>query len=217
MKFRAVIFDRDGVLTYFDNAAISQNLAPLLPISVQALVLRWNRWGSRVGYPTSLEEEAWSVGRFWRDLCEEYDLSLNVQESLLAVDYTSFMRPFPDALPALEYVRSLGLKTGVLSNFSLASLEESLVAVGLNEMVDVACAATTIGASKPDPEAYSVVAERLGVDPSDCLFFDDEVGCVDGALAVGMHAYLIDRQETDDEIDSVSNVLPDLSAIRRLI
>ena len=75
MCYQAVIFDRDGVLTYFDPALIGQRLAPLLPISVQALVLRWDDWGDLHGFPTTPEEEHELVDLFWRDLSREFDLS----------------------------------------------------------------------------------------------------------------------------------------------
>lgn len=44
------------------------------------------------------------------------------------------------------------------------------------------------GARKPDPAAYEIAADRLGVRPGACLFVDDrELNC-EGARAVGMDA-----------------------------
>jgi putative hydrolase of the HAD superfamily len=45
---------------------------------------------------------------------------------------------------------------------------------------------------KPDPRIYHLVVERLGVDPADCLFVDDQPGNIDGARAVGMSAVWFD-------------------------
>ncbi len=45
-----------------------------------------------------------------------------------------------------------------------------------------------VGMAKPDPRVYRLAAERLGVDPSECLFVDDkEVYCA-AARDVGMSA-----------------------------
>jgi FMN phosphatase YigB (HAD superfamily) len=96
-------------------------------------------------------------------------------------------------LPALTAARAAGLRIAVLSNFALASLEASLTATGLAAWIDAACAATVIGASKPAAAAYTIAAARLGVEPTECLFFDDEMACVRGAAAVGMMAYHVDR------------------------
>jgi putative hydrolase of the HAD superfamily len=44
------------------------------------------------------------------------------------------------------------------------------------------------GVAKPDPRAYEIVAERLGVAPGDCLFLDDREVNVLAAREVGMRA-----------------------------
>lgn len=217
MKYRAVIFDRDGVLSYFDGKRIDQELAPLLPISVQSLVLRWELWGQRYGFPANPEEEQETVQGFWRDLGIEYNLSSTIVSSLLDIDYTSFLKPFPDARPAMEYANSQGLRVGVLSNFTLASLEKSLSAIGLADLVDVACAATMIGVSKPAPEAYQIICDRLNVSVSECLFFDDEWTCIQGALAVGMDAYLVCRQNVAPQANIDAEVVANLSTLPDLV
>lgn len=42
--------------------------------------------------------------------------------------------------------------------------------------------------TKPDPQIYHHVAESCGVDPSECLFIDDQEINVVGAREAGMHA-----------------------------
>jgi FMN phosphatase YigB (HAD superfamily) len=51
-----------------------------------------------------------------------------------------------------------------------------------------------IGYAKPSPLAYQHITNALSVAPHECLFFDDEQSCVDGARAVGMIAHLVDRE-----------------------
>ena len=208
--FDAVIFDRDGVLTYFAEDEIQAFFASRLPISVGTLIGRWQAWGTRVGFPRSTDEEDAFFRGFWNSLADELQLTSAVRTELLTLSYTQFIHPFADARPALVAARAAGLRIGVLSNFSLASLNESLQIVGLADLVDIACAATVIGASKPDPAAYNTVLRALQVSPERCLFFDDEQPCVDGARAVGMHAYLVDRG-----LRSVSqrHVVPSLASL----
>ena len=55
------------------------------------------------------------------------------------------------------------------------------------------------------------MTRALGVEPEQCLFFDDEVPCVDGARALGMSAYLVDRTRTEHELSR--GIVCDLSAI----
>ena len=45
-----------------------------------------------------------------------------------------------------------------------------------------------IGVAKPDPRAYRICADRLGVDPADIVFFDDTERNVLAAREAGMRA-----------------------------
>jgi HAD superfamily hydrolase (TIGR01509 family) len=215
MSYQAVIFDRDGVLTDFDLKAAAAFFEPLLPLSVIELGETWAKWGAEQGFPQSLPEEKQFWRGFWDHLSHQYTLSPATQAQLQQVTYTDFLMPFADARPALLAARQAGLRIGVLSNFTLASLEPSLQVAGLADLVDVACAATVIGTSKPEPEAYLTVSQKLGVAPEHCLFFDDEPVCMAGAQAVGMTAYLVNRTQTEHNLNK--NIVANLSALSLLL
>lgn len=201
MTFTAVIFDRDGVLTYFDVEEATAFFQPLLPISLEELVGYWDEHIAEEGAPATLADEEHFWHTFWATLNRELALSPSVYARLRAFTYASLLRPFADARRALQFCRSNGLKTAVLSNFSLASIEGSLKAVDLFGYVDVAAAAPALGVAKPDPRSYLEVSERLRVPPGACLFLDDERPCVEGARAAGMTAYLVDRAQSRADLE----------------
>lgn len=213
--FQAVVFDRDGVLLDFDLEAAARFFASRLPISLWDVFARWEVWGAHQGFPRSLEEEVRFFTGFWDALADELDLSATIRGDLHAFDYTTCFSVFPDALAALQLARAANLRVGVLSNFSLASLEQSLRTTGLAPWIDVACAATVIGAAKPAREAYAITAARLGVALEHCLFFDDEPPCVAGAAASGMVAYQVDRQLAAHDL--AAGKVADLSALALLL
>jgi putative hydrolase of the HAD superfamily len=211
MNSQAVIFDRDGVLTYFDVARAQAFFQPLLPFSIFELAQRWQMWGSEVGFPATVEQERTFFAGFWEKLRHECNLSHEQYHALDACNYTDFIQAFPEVVEVLKVLKDRGIAIGVLSNFSLASLEASLAAVGILEWVDVTCAATVIGYAKPKPEAYLHVARLLGTPPASCLFFDDEAPCVAGAQECGMAAYLVDRKRQNDDLSN--HVLHNLTGV----
>jgi len=197
LGIRAVIFDRDGVLTHFDFAPVRALLGDLhFPLSEARE--RWHGFCARNPPPSSEEAERRLLAGFWGEVADHLGLGSDWRARFAAFDYTSTLRPFADARPALTAVRRRGLHVGVLSNFPMASLRASLATVGLLDLVDVAAAAPVIGAAKPAPEAYLHVLEALGVAPHECVLVDDEAPCVAGARALGIHAYLLDRRPGGD-------------------
>lgn len=48
-----------------------------------------------------------------------------------------------------------------------------------------------LGARKPDPEAFHLVAKRMGFEPGEVLFFDDGPENVEGARTAGMQGVIV--------------------------
>ena len=196
MVIRAVVFDRDGVLTYFDIAAATDYLRRAPPLTPYDLFYQWEEHGREQGFPTSLTQETEFFRTYWTRVFAAYAIPPARQAALHAMHYTDYVRAFPDARTMLAQLHTAGLRIGVLSNFSLASLDDSLQAAGLGAWIDATAAATVIGAAKPAAAAYHAILDRLGVAAAETLFFDDEPVCVAGAQQVGMHAFHVDRRRT---------------------
>ena len=212
---RALIFDRDGVLTHFDLPLLRAFFEPLVPLPLDQIAARWQGWCELGAVPRTLGEEARFWAEFWDRLARELSLEPPVRDRLRAFDYTASIRAFPESRSALLGARGRGLRIGVLSNFPLASLDASLAAAGLADLVHVACSASVLGASKPAPDSYLAVARALMVDPSECLLFDDEPPCVAGARAVGMRAFLVDRTRAQHSLGE--HVVCSLDALPKIL
>jgi putative hydrolase of the HAD superfamily len=99
---------------------------------------------------------------------------------------------YEDALPVLEELRRHGLKIGLISN-GVRDLEEFVRDHAL--VVDAAVGSRAHGKVKPDPTIFHAALERLGVEPPKAVMVgdspDDDIA---GARALGMRAFLIDRE-----------------------
>ncbi len=92
----------------------------------------------------------------------------------------------------LNYIKKLrqNYKTGMMSNVSYGGLLRRFHADELNEYFDASVASAEIGFAKPEPEAYEIIADELGVRLDECVFIDDRESYCEGARAVGMKAIL---------------------------
>lgn len=120
-------------------------------------------------------------------LDELFDLYLNA--------YQDEWRAYPESLELLNALRASGYRIGLLSNGSQEQQLHKLRQTGLDRAFDVVCISEGIGVQKPDAQAFRVLAERLGVHPSECLFVgNDPVQDAAGARASGMRSLLVHRQ-----------------------
>ena len=83
-------------------------------------------------------------------------------------------------------------RLGMLSD-AMPSMLKFMDQWGLLSLLDAAVISTHIGATKPDPRMYAAILQKLNADPGDCLFVDDRVDNLEGALAAGMKAVQMAR------------------------
>jgi putative hydrolase of the HAD superfamily len=115
---------------------------------------------------------------------------------------------FDDVLPVLEELRRHDLKLGLLSN-TARDLDVFVEHHGLD--VDAVLTSRVHGKTKPHDSIFHAMLERMSVAaPAAVMVGDDPGDDVAGARAIGMEAWLVDREGRFPEI---SDRLPDLRAL----
>ena len=114
----------------------------------------------------------------------------------------------PGALAALEADRKVAIVTSCTSDLAAVRIG----AAGLPRP-DVVITADYVTNGKPDPEAFWIGAQELGVDPTDCVVFEDAPAGVEAGKAAG--CFVIALRTTHDEAsvaeaDLVVNNLADV-------
>ncbi|MFC7893245.1 HAD-IA family hydrolase [Streptomyces sp. NPDC057381] len=91
------------------------------------------------------------------------------------------------AIPgASEFLASLhGLPHALVTSADVPLSTARMAAAGLAQP-DVRVTAESVGASKPDPEGFLKGAAELGVEPADCIAFEDSGAGIAAARAAGM-------------------------------
>jgi putative hydrolase of the HAD superfamily len=106
-------------------------------------------------------------------------------------------RLYDDVLPFLRTLRSLGVKTAIVSNCD-ENTRPLLASLGVAALVDALVLSYEIGAAKPEPKIYLRALDQLNVAAGDALFIDDNADFCAAAAALGISAVQIMRSGTDD-------------------
>ena len=115
---------------------------------------------------------------------------------------------YEDALPVLERLRGAGLKLGLVSN-GVRDLDDFVVHHALD--VDVAVCSRAHGRIKPHETIFRAALEALETEPEEAVMIGDSLADdVEGAQALGMRAFLVDRENRYPEVEGR---LPDLYAL----
>jgi putative hydrolase of the HAD superfamily len=189
---RALVLDFGGVIskTLFETHALSE-----AALSLPAGTLTWrgpfdpasdapwramqagemterDYWALRMRETGALVGEAWSefpqfVGR------------------VRGADPAAVIRP--EALAAIAEAKAAGYRLAILSNeLDLFYGRDFRAKLPFLADFDLIVDATHTGILKPDPRAFLMVTEGLGLPPAACVFVDDQARNLKGAEAVGM-------------------------------
>ncbi len=116
-------------------------------------------------------------------------------------------RVYDEVRPLLESLRRRGIALGVISNWT-GDLEQVLHGVDLHGSFDFILDSAHLGYEKPHPEIFAEALRRAGVPADAALHVGDSPGHdVEGALAAGMRAALLDREAAHPEFDRAPRVV----------
>ncbi|MEU5805394.1 HAD-IA family hydrolase [Streptomyces sp. NPDC047718] len=103
-----------------------------------------------------------------------------------------------------------GLPHALVTSADATLATARMTAAGL-PMPEVRVTAECVGASKPDPEGFLKGAAELGVDPADCIVFEDSGAGIAAGHAAGMRVIGIGPRAAEH---APTAHVPDLTAVR---
>jgi HAD superfamily hydrolase (TIGR01662 family) len=121
---------------------------------------------------------------------------------------------YDDVPAALAALRAAGLRIGLVSN-SARDVREFANHHGLD--VDAGISSFHHGRSKPHASIFRAVLDLIEVQPAEAVMVGDTIADdIDGALALGMRAILVDREGVNTDFEprvETLNELPELLGI----
>ncbi len=108
----------------------------------------------------------------------------------------------------VQHLQRHGYSTSILTNNN--ALMYPRVAGVFESLISPIVSSHLVGISKPSPEIYNTLLERLGnVDPQTILFIDDKQRNTDAAAALGFQTFVFRSKEVpiDEAVDELVNHL----------
>jgi HAD superfamily hydrolase (TIGR01662 family) len=132
-------------------------------------------------------------------------------EIVRAWEHAENFELYEDVAPVLRELRRHGLHIGLVSNTS-RDLRRFVDTFSLE--VDAWIASGSYGKVKPSPSIFRAIIELLDVEPSDAVMIGDSLlDDVEGARAIGIRAFLLDRERVHAEGHGVIRTLYELPGL----
>lgn len=176
--FKAYLFDCDGTI------------ADSMPLHYQAWKKALDEQNCTFSEQLFYDWGGVAVADVIRRLNEMQQLNMSVAEVSDRKEHF-YLENLPQLRAIPEVVAQITANHGriplaVVSGSTRDSVQSSLVALNLLHRFDTLVCAGDYKKGKPDPEAFLLAAERLGVTPESCLVFEDADLGIQAATAAGM-------------------------------
>jgi HAD superfamily hydrolase (TIGR01509 family) len=140
----------------------------------------------------------------WADMITDFQLRhprehySPIYRDMVLECYREKAEPLPGALSLVTALRMEGQRVAVASSSIRPWVEACLGKIGLGDAFETLVTGDQVTHGKPDPEIYLLAAERLGVEPAECLAFEDAPAGIESARAAGMTVWAVRTEYTRD-------------------
>ena len=185
MQFRAALFDMDGTLidsmgvwARVDEVFFARRGLPLPQDYAHSVAgLSFRQTGEYTKARFHLPESVDDILREWHELCESA--------------YVNDVPLKPHAAEYLKKLRGEGVRLAVATALPERLYRPVLLRTGVLPLFDAFASTDEAGESKRSGDVYRLAARRLGVEPAECVVFEDILDGLLGAKAAGMKAVLV--------------------------
>lgn len=212
MKLAAVIFDLDGTLVDSEIAwgkAFSHVLKKI-GVNVES------------SHP---QTTGISIKPNWHELIEKYSIktefTLNELEMFTLKELENHVEDINLMDGALEFIGDLkdsGYQLGLATSTNWTIVDKVFDRLGLHDVFDSVTTGEEVDYPKPFPDIYLVAAEKLGVDPIDCLVIEDSAPGVTAAVEANIKVIAVsDNDDEKGELDKANLIVENFSKITRKV
>ncbi len=143
-------------------------------------------------------------GRFSED--EKREMSFE-KERHYQVAFKPHLKLLPGLDAFLEKANQQAIKMAIGSAAIMFNIDFVLDNLHIRHYFSALVSADDVAVSKPDPETFLTCAERLHVEPVNCIVFEDSPKGVESAKRAGMKAVVLTTLHEAHEFDGLDHVL----------
>lgn len=186
MKPKAVIFDMDGLLIDSEPLWQESGIAGLLPYNIQLTVEQYHS-------STGLRTPEWLA--YW--LSHFGVTASDTAERILAIENGAIERirdrgkPMPGVEHIINFFIEHGYQLAIASSSPMRLIDVVVDKLGVRNYLHAIVSAEHLPYGKPHPQVFIECAATLGVNPLDCIVFEDSFNGMIAAKAAKMKCVVV--------------------------
>jgi beta-phosphoglucomutase len=212
MTLHAALFDLDGTLIDTYDAHWHAWKTTCAKFGVEVTPERFSRSFGRTNPPI--------IRELWKECGLEDPNDALIQEiadqkeAMFRGILTDDFRPMSGATQLIRSLYDAGWAIGIGTSAPRENLEQGIDGLGIRDLLSAATCGDDVIHGKPDPEVFTLCAEKIGVLPSRCVVIEDAAAGIEAATRGGMASIgFASRGRTREELKKADMVVDSLTDI----
>jgi len=121
--------------------------------------------------------------------------------------------PLPGAIELIKSLVAKGVKMAIASSAPMENIQLVTGSLGLADCFQAVVWGGEVTEGKPSPQGFLLAAEKLGVEPGNCLVIEDAVAGVAAAKSAGMKCLAVTNSHPAERLTKADLVVNALSEV----
>jgi HAD superfamily hydrolase (TIGR01509 family) len=203
-----IIFDMDGVLVDSE------------PFIIKAIIQAFAEFGLKITAQDFHPFTGTGEKNCVRGIAKNHNFPIDIEKATTRT-YDIYLelirgnlRPLPGAKEFITECKRLGKKISVATSADMRKAAGNFTELKIPpETFDAIIYANNVKHTKPAPDIFLLAAEKMCVDPKDCLVIEDALSGIQAAKAAGCRSLAITSSFTPDKLPGADFYAPDLANV----
>ncbi|MBU1260460.1 MAG: HAD-IA family hydrolase [Planctomycetes bacterium] len=205
---KGIIFDMDGVLVDSE------------PYIIKAVTLALAEFGLKITAEDFHPFTGTGEKNCIRGMAENHNFSIDLEEAtsrtydIYLELISGNLKPLPGAKEFIDECKRLRKKIAVATSADIRKAAGNFTELKIPpETFDAIIAGNNVKHTKPAPDIFLLAAEKLALDPKDCLVIEDALSGIQAAKAAGAKCLAITSSFTPQILAGADFYAPDLAHV----
>jgi len=124
------------------------------------------------------------------------------------------LKPLPGAIKLIKSLAEGGFKLALASSAPVENIQLVIIGLGISDYFHAIITGRDVTEGKPSPQSFLLAAQKLGIEPKNCVVIEDAVAGVSAAKKAGMRCLAITNthpRTSLTEADLIVDTLEEIS------
>ncbi len=123
------------------------------------------------------------------------------------------IKPLPGAIKLIKSLRQHGFKLALASSAPIENIKLLTKGLGIDNCFHAIISGSDVTEGKPSPQGFLLAAQRLGVEPRNCIVIEDAIAGITAAKRAGMNCLAVTNTHPRPSLMEADLVVDTLEAV----